>query len=305
LVVTVLVLLLLPLSAALATTARLVHEVGHVPVATVSLSADGGMARGVDGSATLLLLGTHGPGAAGTWVPDSRRVVSAMVVHLDADRRAAAIVALPLAARLGAPRGRPDTLDNALQQGSATTAMAAVERLIGTRIDHLAVVDWTAFATLMDRVGGLQVDVDGAEAGLPSRTAGLQGLYLDGASMLDFAIDPPGVRASAALHRQLIVVDEVMRASLHQSLHKQPVRVYRLLDVLATNLVVDEGWSTVAMVKLALSVWSLRSAGIVYATAPMRAPSDPTFWAAVRDDGISGWLSSHTGGERANAARWR
>ena len=156
-----------------------------------------------------------------------------------------------------------------------------------------------------------------AKLGTAALQPGGSSAYVDGDSLMGFVAEQPGVGSVAHLHRQLVVLDELMKGNLHQSMHKRPLTVYRFLDVIASNLAVEEGWSRFAMARLVASLWSLRSANIRYATAPLTCPASPSgrcrvtldpaagpgFWAAVREDHLDGWLVEHRLRSLANRLR--
>ena len=307
------VAVLLVVAAVVVTGTHLAREVGRVPDAFTGLQH---RPRGTD-PVDVLLVGTYDAGGGATWLPDHGRPVSLMVVHLDGGGHGAAVVALPLTAPVAVPgRGRR-RLGSVFAMGGPSLAVGTVERLTGTRIDHLAVVDWHVFERLVDVLGGLELSVDPREVGRATWRPRSATAYVDGDNLMDFVAEQPGVGPVAHLHRELIVLDELMRGSLHQSMHKRPLQTYRFLDALASHLTVDDGWSPVAMGRVVVSLWNLRSADIRYATAPLTCPgprsdrcrvaldrsAGPAFWEAVRGSRLDGWLVEHQLRGLANRTR--
>lgn len=174
-----------------------------------------------DGSVTMLMLAT-GEGSAGsptlTWMPGDPTVVSALFVTVSGDRLESYVDWLPLR----------DSMLAGLSDGEPSASVAAAESWTGKRVDHLAVVEWSAFRHL-----GRDNDVD--------------------------VVLPPGASRGA----QQAFLRAVLEDSLHTEMRKQPWALYRWLHTLAEGMAVERGWSTYDMNRLVFSLRKLRSAQIV------------------------------------------
>lgn len=294
--------MLLVVIAALGATGQLVDEVDRFPGAFEGLRY---RPPPEHGSVGMLVVATYGSGSRSTWLPGHRRAAMVMVVHVARDRRGAAVVALPLAARVAVPGHGQRRLGSMFVLGGPALAVNTVESLTRIRIEQVAVVDWHVFELLADRLGGLQLALDPDEVGPISPSTGAEHGFVDGDTVTKFVTEP-GVGPVAHLHRRLIVLDEVMRTSLHQEMHKSPLLLYRFLRILAPHLAVDDSWSAMELTRFAASQWRLRSADIRYVTAPLtcrgsrqrcRVALDesaaPAFWDAVREDQLDEWLLAH------------
>lgn len=296
----------------LAAAVRLTGEVDRFPGAFAGLERRPAQDAGpVD----VLVVTTYGVGGRSGWLPRGRRAASLMVVHVNQDRRGGAVVGLPLDARVSVPGRGERPLRSVFRLGGPALAVATVEGLTSTRIDQVAVVDWHVFERLTARLGGIQLALDRREVGPVSPSTGVVSGYVDGDDVRAFVTEP-GIGPVRRLHRELIVLDEIMRGSLHQELRMSPVALYRFLDIAASHLAVDDSWSGWDMTWFAASQWRLRSADIRYATAPLtcsrprrgcRVALDksaaPAFWRAVRSDRIGPWLAAHDLRGAANVQR--
>lgn len=174
-----------------------------------------------DGSVTMLMLATGDAPDANpslAWMPQDPDVVSAMVVTISGDRLGVDVDWLPL-------RG---AIRRGLEESQASGSVAAVENWTDRRVDHLAVVDWAAFADL----GG----ANGGPSELPGPGRGQQQAFLRG----------------------------VLENTLHAEMRKEPWTLYRALHTVAEQMSVEEGWSTYGMNRLVFSLRDLRSAQITF-----------------------------------------
>ncbi len=92
-------------------------------------------------------------------------------MHFDADRLGATVVGIPLDVEAEVPGHGVREVGSVPALGDPPLLVATVEGLTGFRIDHLAVLDWHAFETLVDRMGGIDLSAGGAAAPSAGRTA--------------------------------------------------------------------------------------------------------------------------------------
>lgn len=89
---------------------------------------------------------------------DAGRSDTLMVAHLSGDRQTAYLVSFPRDMWVEIPGRGMDKINAAYAYGGTALTVATVENLLDTRMDHLAVVDFTGFMELTDAVGGVTVD---------------------------------------------------------------------------------------------------------------------------------------------------
>ena len=83
--------------------------------------------------------------------------------HADADPRRAAAPSANSRSRATAspksPARDPQKINAAFAFGGAALQIKTVEKFLGIKIDHVAIIDFTGFEDLIDAVGGVEVDV--------------------------------------------------------------------------------------------------------------------------------------------------
>ncbi|MEO5852654.1 MAG: hypothetical protein ABIQ15_09085 [Nocardioides sp.] len=190
-------------------------------------------AEGAPGALDVMLVGVRrGEAATGTygdlplpWVGGAR-LEGVSLVHLAADRRSAAVVTIPLTARIQLAMAGP----------RPSSAVEAVESLTDVRVDHVAVVDWTA------------LDALAADNGAPG-------------------LEPAVGRAGARAREQVDFLRHLAENTLHAEMRKQPWLVFQALDTVTDGLALDDEWSTWELTILGVSLRDLRSGDISFDVA--------------------------------------
>ena len=274
-------LVLLVVSAGLVAQHVLASHLGRIPDAFAGLRERPGQAENDDGSRAVdvLLVGTSNEAGSSSvpaprWASDARSTTSISVLHLDGDRRGAALISLPADAPVashtqagGRAAGGSRTLGATLNDSRPAETVRGVEELTGVRIDHLMVMDWKGYAELTDIVGGVDVLVpDSADESTSTQVRET----LDGEGALAYVGEndlPGGDRAQ--IDRQQYFLQMMMSDVLHQELRREPFTLYRALDAASRHLAVEDGWSSGDMRNLVVSLRHMRAYAISYLTAPV------------------------------------
>lgn len=82
-----------------------------------------------------------------------------IVASLDDDHRRVELLSIPRDTQVPFPDGRYRKINEALANGGPEETCMLVERLIGLPIDHYAIVRFDALVHMVDRIGGLDIDV--------------------------------------------------------------------------------------------------------------------------------------------------
>lgn len=238
------------------------------------------------GALTFLLAGVEP-------VPDAERPLldAVTLVHVTAGAAHAQLVHLPVGTWTGGT-----TLGGAFTDGGAAGLTGAVETLTGVRVDHFAQLDFAGFSTVVDDLGGVDVDVPE-----PYRNrghdfpAGRQ--HLDGAAALAYVRDADeAARATTAVRQQAVVVavfDKASRLGVLSDLGT----LQRTLGSLASAVQVDDTLSDTGLVDLA---WQLRGVGRPdFLTAPVagagtEAGTPVQYLDAARASALWGYLRADT-----------
>ena len=105
----------------------------------------------------ILLLGTDGDRTAAR--ADARRSDSILLVRTDPGRHRLAYLSIPRDLRVDIPGYGPNKINAAFQLGGASLTMKTVRALTGLQPNHVVMVDFEDFRTVIDALGGVEIDV--------------------------------------------------------------------------------------------------------------------------------------------------
>ena len=105
----------------------------------------------------ILLLGTDGDRTAAR--EDARRSDSILLVRTDPGRNRLSYLSIPRDLRVDIPGFGPNKINAAFQLGGPTLTMKTVQALTGLRPNHVVMVDFADFRSVIDALGGVEVDV--------------------------------------------------------------------------------------------------------------------------------------------------
>ena len=105
----------------------------------------------------ILLLGTDGDRTEAR--SDARRSDSILLVRTDPKRHRMAFLSIPRDLRVDIPGYGSYKVNAAFQLGGPTLALRTVRALTGLRANHIAMVDFDDFRTVIDAIGGIEITV--------------------------------------------------------------------------------------------------------------------------------------------------
>jgi LCP family protein required for cell wall assembly len=111
------------------------------------------------GTSDILLLGTDHARLAGR--ESANRTDSITLVRVDTDHHRIAYLSIPRDLRVEIPGYGTSKVNAAMQVGGAALAVRTVRDLTGLPVNHVVVVDFSQFESLIDKLGGIDVDVPG------------------------------------------------------------------------------------------------------------------------------------------------
>ncbi len=141
------------------TLTQIVEKEGRAPINVPEIDrADAGEAQ------TLMILGSdqrHGDTKAGI-KPRSDTII---LVRLDPDKEATAVMSVPRDLKVDIPGYGNDRINAAYELGGPRLTVRTVKRLFGNpgepfKINHIIQVDFSGFRRVIDRIGGVYVDID-------------------------------------------------------------------------------------------------------------------------------------------------
>ncbi|HUP32753.1 MAG TPA: LCP family protein [Gaiellaceae bacterium] len=125
------------------------------PAAAASLAPQDGLL--LSKPSLILLLGTDGDRTAAR--ADAQRSDSILLVRTDPKRHRIAYLSIPRDLRVEIPGHGTNKINAAFQLGGPALAMRTVTALTGLQANHVAMVDFEDFRTVIDALGGIEVDV--------------------------------------------------------------------------------------------------------------------------------------------------
>ena len=105
----------------------------------------------------IALLGTDGDSTEAR--ADARRSDSILLVRTDPDRNRIAYLSIPRDLRVEIPGFGSNKINAAFQLGGPALALRTIRSLTGLQPNHLALVDFDDFRTVIDALGGVAIDV--------------------------------------------------------------------------------------------------------------------------------------------------
>lgn len=249
------------------------------------------------GAIDVLLLGTDSrdPGATvdvGAAGPTGARSDTMMLVHVGADRRDVEVTSLMRDLWVPVPGHGEAKLNAAMAWGGVPLAVATVEDLLGTRIDHVAVVDFEGFRAVTDALGG--VDVENPVA-FESRghvfPAGTNHLRGDAALAFVRARYPFVDGDYTRVRNQQAFLRGVAQQLVSRQTLRDPTRLTAFVEALAPWVDVDADLDLPTIVALGASLRSVPVDGIVMDTVPTRGTAVIGDQSVVLPDeeGLAAW----------------
>jgi len=105
----------------------------------------------------ILLLGTDGDRTAAR--SDARRSDSILLLRTEPDRHRLSYLSIPRDLRVDIPGFGPYKINAAYQLGGPTLTMRTVRALTGLQPNHVVMVDFADFRSVIDALGGVEIDV--------------------------------------------------------------------------------------------------------------------------------------------------
>lgn len=243
---------------------------------------------------TFLLVATDSrTDTAGPGVTDPRYGTDVvMIARVAPDRQSATVVSIPRDTLVDIPRRGRDRIAAAYTTGGPSLLVQTVEQLAGVRMDHFAVVDFAGFRTVVDTVGGIDLDV-------PAGTD-----HMDGAEALAYVRGGGGAGSEERARRQQEAFRAVLGKAVSNDVLVDPIRLYDFLDASAVAIGVDDTLGNNTLRVLALQLIGLRPEKVDFVRVPeagaggaragdavqLDAARAPLLWAALREGRVDGYV---------------
>jgi LCP family protein required for cell wall assembly len=240
------------------------NEAARPPVATGEAAA----------AMNLLLLGSDTRGATSSSIANiaGQRSDTIVIVHVPANRQHLSVMSIPRDSWLNIPGHGEAKINSALAFGGVPLAVQAVEGVIGSRIDHVAVVDFAGFRGVTDALGGVDIDnpiaFDSYHMKGHSFPQGVQ--HLDGTQALAFARERYAFEDGdfQRVRNQQLLISALLSGLMHKSVLANPVTMGTLITAVQPHLAVDDGLTSGSLAALGFELSQLRSDDVTFFTVP-------------------------------------
>lgn len=292
---------------------RLDGNISRVDIATGS----GARPTGSQGDLNILVIGSdtredldtteYGIGTA----EGGPRSDTNLLVHIAADRESAQVISIPRDSMTKAPEDCADPADTVddgelrrwndnFNAGGPSCVLKTFEGLTGIFVDHVAVLDFGGFQSMVDGLGGVDVclpqavEDEDAQISLP---AGRQ--RLDGKEALGYVRMRKTLGDGSDLQRidrQQTFMSSMAQEATRSSLLLRPDRLYAFLSAATTSMTADDDLGLTRMLSIATSVKGIDTGDLVFVTVPTepylknpnrvqwREDAAEELWTAVRED---------------------
>jgi LCP family protein required for cell wall assembly len=270
-------------------------------------------AAAATGAMNILLLGSDSRIDAGNpkqWSVGAQRTDAIMVVHVQADRKAAYVVSIPRDSWVAIPGHGQAKINAAFSWGGPSLMVRTVESVTGVPIDHVVVADFTGFQTLTDQLGGVDIKIPQATSDeRHTWTAGVH--HMNGAEALDYVRQRHNLPNGDfdRVKRQQNWIRAVLRKLSASGTLKNPLALNQQLTTLSKSVSTDSGFGMDQISALATSMANLGPGDLRFFTVPTKgtgwspdhkqsivkldAAKDPALWSSVGHDQVPDWLRAH------------
>jgi LCP family protein required for cell wall assembly len=222
----------------------------------------------------ILLLGSDTRGANDESTTDltGQRSDTIMVVHMPANRENIYIMSIMRDSWVDIPGKGEAKINAAMSYGGVPLAVQTIEGLLGARIDHVAIVDFTGFKGLTDALGGVDVDnpVGFDSSSLPGHYFAEGTRRLNGTEALAFVRERYAF-ADGDFQRarnQQAFIKAVLGKLLTAETLTDPAKIRDLVGAIAPYLAVDDGLNSAYVAGLAVELRDVRVNDVTFFTLP-------------------------------------
>ncbi|WP_298329371.1 LCP family protein [Haloactinopolyspora sp.] len=265
------------------------------------------------GDAVTFLLGgldnADGLDSAEVFQPGAARTDTIMLVHVPDGRDHGYVVSIPRDTYVDIPDHGANKINAAYSFDGPALFVRTVEQLIGFRIDHLALIDWSGFEELTDELGGVTLTFDEPTVLADDTTLPAGEHVLDGETALQYVRERKGLPAGDfdRVKRQQNFLRALMNELLSAGTFTSPNTMNGLADAIGETARVDEGLGAFDMVRLGLSMRGLRADDMTFLTVPTDGTGEAggqsivvydeqragELWAALQADDMDAFLTAN------------
>lgn len=271
----------------------------------------------IDGDLNVLVIGSDTREGIGTeeygvgTAEGGARSDTNLLVHISADRESVQVISIPRDSMTKAPTdcedpestvadGEVRRWNDNFNKGGPACVVKTLEGLTGVFVDHVAVVDFSGFQSMVDGLGGVNVclpeavEDEDAQIDLPAGKQRLEGKDALGYVRMRKSLgDGSDIQR---IERQQAFMSSMAQEATRTSLLLRPDKLYAFLNAATKSMTADDDLGLKRMFSIASSVKELGMDELVFVTVPTepyagntnrvqwRTEASDALWAAVRDD---------------------
>jgi LCP family protein required for cell wall assembly len=249
-----------------------------------------------DKTVDYLLIGTDEGNPA---LDQGGRSDSIMLVRLNQTRQAAYVISIPRNTLVTIPGEGYLPINEAIPRGGPPLVVRTVEKLTGTRVDHVAMIDFQGFVKLTQDLGGITVVNRNGFGTFPPGN-----IKLSGDAALNYVRERSGSEQDRA-ERQRNVLKAILATGLSAEVVADPIRFTKFLDNAARRIQVDKTLSNAELRSTAASL-RLKPKDITLLSAPLGAERNGAYLIdrnkldelseALRKDTMAEYVKHYPGG---------
>ena len=231
--------------------------------------------KSASGAMNILLLGSDSRGdsvdVAANGGASDQRSDTMMWVHIPADRKDVVMMSIMRDTWVDIPGFGEAKINAAMAYGGVPLVVQTLEGMFGSRLDHVAIVDFEGFKAITDALGGVDVNVP-----VPFSTADGGHTYAQGAQRMDGDQALAFVRERYAfadgdyqrVRNQQLFLKSVMSTALTPSTLINPLKIKKIVNEVSPYLSVDSGLDSGTLGRLAFSLRGVRGSNVISFTLP-------------------------------------
>ncbi len=222
----------------------------------------------------ILLLGSDTRGSIGDSLDTAggSRSDTIMIVHIPAERDGIQVMSIMRDCWLEIPGHGEAKVNATLALGGVPLVVQTVEGLIGSRIDHVAIVDFEGFRGVTEALGGVEIDnpIGFNSFHMPGRYFQPGPQHMNADEALAFVRERHAFRDGdyQRVRNQQAFIKAVLDKTLSVETLTNPVRIGNLVGAIAPYLAVDEGLDSVYIAGLGFELREVGLEDVKFFTMP-------------------------------------
>jgi LCP family protein required for cell wall assembly len=206
--------------------------------------------------------------------PGDQRTDVIMLIRFDRLHGSASVVSIPRDSWVTVPDHGTMKINAAYPLGGPPLLIRTVEQLTRVRVDHFMIVDFAGFRSIVDVLGGVDVEVAAASTGVGGVGFHQGSNHLDGNAALAYVRERSTLPEGDLdrIRRQQNFLRAVFTGIAKADPRQNPMQVYRLLDATTRAVSVDDSYRPDELRELAVEAAKLGPGRLWFLTAPVEGP---------------------------------